>query len=1136
MTECLKICTFNVNGLGDKVKRKAIFQNIRTRKIDICLLQKTHSIYAPTQDKEHGQLIVLSQLKEQLMAYSDELMLLGGDFNIALDPGKDRRGNHTQINSRRYRRALKETLETLDLVDYWREINPNSRRYTFHRKNQASRLDYWFTSNFFKNKIKKCTIDIGTHSDHSPVILRVNTDISRGGPGSWKLNNNLLQDNEYVQAIKDLLAEIKSEETGLDDSSHWDYIKYRIKTCSISFSRDKANKEKHQINELRKRLRELIEHHDNQTDQTLEISSIKKEIEFLQNKKAQATIFRSKCNWSQHSEKPTKYFLNLEKKNYSNKLISHLKQADGTITNDSLKILQIMENYYKDLYREDETDSLLAEPNVFITDDMPKLTNYEKDCLEAGISEGELFYALKCLRNNKCPGSDGFSVEFYKTFWEDIKQLLHKSLLLSNEVGYLSTEQRRGIISLIPKKEADRQTLNNWRPITLLNVDYKILTKALALRLKRQISNLIFTDQTGYVAGRYIGTNVRTIEDIIEYTDKTKEPGYLLALDFQKAFDSVSWSSIPEALKLYGFGHYIRWVQIIYRDSETCISNNGYNSKWFNPKRGTRQGCCLSPFLFVLVLELLAIATRNEQNIRGIHIGSKEINLTIQADDLTLFLKDPQSIDYVLDFLESFRRYTGLKINKEKSHILPLGRNLGKPMNDIPFQGCDKVTILGIIFSSNRSEEQHYEWNYKSRLEKCKNICEDWRNRTLSIKGKVTVVNSLVTSIMLYPTTNTTVPDRVYVEFRKIINKFIWGSSVNRVAYQTLCLNIEKGGLKLLDLGSMVKAAHIKWVKRLYMSDQERWTMFPRYTYNVNLSLYHIFFAKKKKSFKHTSSLFYRDILASWLEIYYREPLSEEERQNENIWNNDYIKVGEAPYWKVWEKAGVVHVYDIISNNTIMFIEQMENTYDIKCNFLQLLQMRSAIPWKKHMTMESLDIDPMCLFIQNAEGEAKNVFHLSSKTIYNIIMETSCKTPTAQLSWGKLYPKLTPNSEIWERIYLTSFKCTRESKLQSLQYKVYHRIVPCNRYLFKRKGVDSPECTFCGMEDNILHFFLYCPNVAFFWITLKKWLKNVLALSIVDEIEEGLIFNNPNNNKEAKIENFILLTVKFYIYRQRLFH
>ena len=305
------------------------------------------------------------------------------------------------------------------------------------------------------------------------------------------------------------------------------------------------------------------------------------------------------------------------------------------------------------------------------------------------------------MKKNKCPGSDGLSVEFYQTFWEEIKCYLHKSLSFAHEPEVLSTEQKRGIISLIPKKNTDRLSLHNWRPITLLNVDYKILTKALALRLKRIIPDIIFTDQTGYIAGRYIGTNLRTIEDIISYTDTTGEPGLLLALDFQKAFDSVSWSSIAEALKLYGFGDmYIRWVQTVYQDSETCVSNNGFTSMWFNPKRGTRQGCCLSPFLFILVLELLAIAIRTEEGIRGIHVGPKEIELTMLADDITLFLKDLQSLDIVLDFLKRFRRYSGLKINKEKSHVLPLSNNSGKQLNDLPIKGCNSMTILGIKVSN----------------------------------------------------------------------------------------------------------------------------------------------------------------------------------------------------------------------------------------------------------------------------------------------------------------------------------------------------------------------------------------------------------------------------------------------------
>ena len=374
------------------------------------------------------------------------------------------------------------------------------------------------------------------------------------------------------------------------------------------------------------------------------------------------------------------------------------------------------------------------------------------------------------------------------------------------------------------------------------------------------------------------------------------------------------------------------------------------------------------------------------------------------------------------------------------------------------------------------------------------------------------------------------------MEFRKIVTKFIWGSDVSRVAYQTLCLPVEDGGLKLLDLACMVKAAHIKWVKRLCMSDHERWTMFPRYTYNVITSLYHKFLAKEKKGYRSVSSIFYRNVLENWSEVYYCEPQSEKERQNESIWGNDFIRVGDTSYWKTWAKAGIVQVCDIVSHNTFMSTAQIENTYGIKCNFLQLLQIRSAIPWKVDMTLENVDLDPMCLYVQNINGEPINVFQLSSKMLYNITRKKLYKTSTSQITWGKTYPKLTQNKELWKRLYVTAFECTRETKLQALQFKIYHRIIPCNYYLFKRKGVDSPECNFCGREDNIRHFFLHCPNVFFFWNTLKKWLKNVLEVSIDEEIEEGLLFNNPGKIVQSKKENFILLNVKFYIYRQRLFH
>ena len=128
----------------------------------------------------------------------------------------------------------------------------------------------------------------------------------------WKINNILLQDQEYVKRITELFKEFENENLELNPSAHLDYLKYKIKMSSIEFSRVKSSKEKQQVEELNNTLKELLETHDMGKDNSIEIKTTQKDIEFLQNKKAQASIFRSKCNWSQHSEKPTKYFLNLE--------------------------------------------------------------------------------------------------------------------------------------------------------------------------------------------------------------------------------------------------------------------------------------------------------------------------------------------------------------------------------------------------------------------------------------------------------------------------------------------------------------------------------------------------------------------------------------------------------------------------------------------------------------------------------------------------------------------------------------------------------------------------------------------------------------------------------------------------------
>ena len=264
------------------------------------------------------------------------------------------------------------------------------------------------------------------------------------------------------------------------------------------------------------------------------------------------TARRSKCRWFNEGEKNTEYFLNLEKHHCKQSVITRIK-TDGEISVTTYKdILNLCKSFYKNLY------SSQVETQVSYTDDFwghvrneNPLSEDEIISCEGELSKGECLQALKAMECNKSPGSDGRPLDFYKNFWNDLSDPFLNSMNSAFKSGQLSISQQRGIIRLIPKKDADPSSIKNWRPISLLNCDYKIAAKAIANRLKKILPKIIDNDQTGFLKGRFIGENVTLIIDsVINFAAAKKIPGLLLFLDFEKAFDTVEWDLYK---KLFNF-------------------------------------------------------------------------------------------------------------------------------------------------------------------------------------------------------------------------------------------------------------------------------------------------------------------------------------------------------------------------------------------------------------------------------------------------------------------------------------------------------------------------------------------------------------------------------------------------------
>ena len=276
-------------------------------------------------------------------------------------------------------------------------------------------------------------------------------------------------------------------------------------------------------------------------------------------------------------------------------------------------------------------------------------------------------------------------------------------------------------------KKGDRLNPANWRPITLLNVDYKICARALAARLLKVIHHVVGPDQTCGVPGRFISENVAIRRDLAHYCEVTNFPAAILSLDQGKAFDRVDWSFMFSTLSKMGFGYsFIKWIRLLYRNPRCSVMVNGHISPFFFPSIGVRQGFPLSTLLYVLSMEVLACNVRASPVIQGITLPGLSTPLpvlSLYVNDVSVIVSSDGAMEEVFYTYARFERGTGSKLNLDKCEGLWLGGCRGRPECPVPFQWTsNKIKVLGTFIGNGNLEEA----NWCTRVDavaKCVSAC-----------------------------------------------------------------------------------------------------------------------------------------------------------------------------------------------------------------------------------------------------------------------------------------------------------------------------------------------------------------------------------------------------------------------------
>lgn len=775
------------------IKEKSVLQDGRVVMVRVvCNKQeiKLVNVYAPVE--KHQRLEVLGLVRMELS--SSMPVVMGGDWNCVRSGG-DKKDGKENFKLDKTSVLLNKIIKDFKLVDCYKMIHPGGGfTWSNSQGTSKSRIDMIFVSEGVK--CQDCKLEPMFFSDH--VMVRATLDlggVSEKGKGVWKLNVKLLEDSKirekYVEKYKgwrslQVLFEKKSE--------WWDFVKRRTKLFFINEGRDKVRKAKEKCKWLEKKLQRLFLQERAGFEVSEEIKGVKERIKQFMYKKSETVMLQSKIERIEKEETCSRFFF---KKVFDRKQVMEgLKGEDGVVRNGNKGMCEVAESFYENLYNEKSVvesncKEMIEGINVF-------LSNEQKVGLEKGFSLEELDNALKASKMGKTPGEDGLPSEYYKCFWDVLKYDLLSVFIESSNAGEMATSFKRSVITLLYKK-GDREDLKNWRPISLLNTDYKLLAKILTGRMGRVIDTVIHQDQVCAVPGRRIMDSLILVRDSICYARERELPFSILNLDLEKAYDRIAHKYMFGVLLKMGFPiGFVNWIKVLYEDIQSVILVNGSTSKPVKIRSGVRQGCPLSPLLFICCIEPLAIAIRANKQTCGLFVpgsGGEQVKCILYMDDVSIICRDEFSMEKTVGTVEGFCKASGSKVNMGKSECMMYGKWARVPSIGLCLKN-DFIQILGVKFYKHGSGGQNWD-NVTAKVAQKLGL---WSLRELTFEGKCLILKSVILPVLVYLSAVFPPTRNVLCALTRSVMRFFWGRKNEMLKREVVYKAAKNGGKGVPDL------------------------------------------------------------------------------------------------------------------------------------------------------------------------------------------------------------------------------------------------------------------------------------------------------------------------------------------------